>query len=86
MSTAEEKSKWESRVSWSCTVPITSVSFSLPSIQYQVVVPIELEIRELKKRVDIIYEALRLILGDDLEKILEEVNKDEATERGKTEG
>jgi hypothetical protein len=81
MSNAEEKNKWESTASWSYTVPIT-----LPPIQYQVVVPIELEIRELKKRIDIIYEALRLILGDDLEKVLEEVKKDEATERGKAEG
>jgi len=80
MSVAEEKSKWGPRVSWSCAVPSASFSFSLPPIQYQVLAPIELEIRELKRRVDIIYEALRLILGDDLEKILEEVKRDEATE------
>jgi len=41
---------------------------------------------DLKRKVDVIYEALKLLLGEDLEKAVEKVEKGEVAKRSKLDG
>jgi len=44
------------------------------------------QLYELKRKVDVIYEALKLLLGEDLEKAIEKVKKYEVAKRSETAG
>jgi len=44
------------------------------------------QLYDLKRKVDVIYEALKLLLGEDLEKAIEKVEKDETAKRSETAG
>jgi hypothetical protein len=67
---------WEElgkQITWEAAMPTVDVR-PVPTL----ILPSKEEVETLKRRVDIIYEALKLLLGEDLEKAVKEGRRNEA--------